>query len=35
VLSEFAEKIEPEKLLAAAHAAPLPWAQRLGYIAFH
>lgn len=32
VLSELGEKIEPEKLVLAAQAAPLPWAQRLGYL---
>jgi predicted transcriptional regulator of viral defense system len=32
VLSELAEKIDPDKLVAAAHAAPLAWVQRLGYI---
>jgi predicted transcriptional regulator of viral defense system len=32
ILSELAEQIEPEKLLAAAQTAPLPWAQRLGYL---
>ena len=32
VLSELAEKIDPEKLAVAARAAPIPWAQRLGYI---
>jgi predicted transcriptional regulator of viral defense system len=32
VLSELAERIEPEKLAAAAAAAPVPWAQRLGYL---
>ena len=32
VLSELAERIDPEKLAAAAAAAPLPWAQRLGYL---
>ena len=32
MLSELAEKIDPEKLAAAAAAAPLPWAQRLGYL---
>lgn len=32
VLSELAERIDPEKLVAAAQTAPLPWAQRLGYL---
>jgi predicted transcriptional regulator of viral defense system len=32
VLSELAEKIEPAELAAAAAAAPVPWAQRLGYL---
>jgi hypothetical protein len=32
VLSELAEKIDPKKLTAAASTAPLPWAQRLGYL---
>jgi predicted transcriptional regulator of viral defense system len=32
ILSELAEKIDPEKLAAAAATAPLPWAQRLGYL---
>jgi predicted transcriptional regulator of viral defense system len=32
VLSELAEKIDPEKLAAVAATAPLPWAQRLGYL---
>lgn len=32
VLSELAEKLDPEKLAVAARAAPIPWAQRLGYI---
>ena len=32
VLSELAEKIDPEKLVAAAEAAPVAWAQRPGYI---
>jgi predicted transcriptional regulator of viral defense system len=31
VLSELAERIDPEKLAAAA-TAPVPWAQRLGYL---
>ena len=32
VLSELAEKLDHEKLAAAARTAPLPWAQRLGYL---
>jgi predicted transcriptional regulator of viral defense system len=32
LLSELAEKIDPEKLVAAAHTAPISWAQRLGYL---
>ena len=28
----FAGKLEPEKIAAAAATAPLPWAQRLGYL---
>lgn len=32
VLSELAEKLDPAKLAAAAAAAPVPWAQRLGYL---
>jgi predicted transcriptional regulator of viral defense system len=32
VLSELAEKIDPHKLAAAAATAPMPWAQRLGYL---
>jgi len=32
VLSELAEKIDPERLAVAARTAPIPWAQRLGYI---
>ena len=32
VLSELAERIDPEKLVVAAAAAPVPWAQRLGYL---
>jgi predicted transcriptional regulator of viral defense system len=32
VLAELAERIEPEKLVAAATAAPIAWAQRLGYL---
>lgn len=32
ILEELAEKINPEKLVAAAQTAPMPWAQRLGYL---
>ena len=32
VLSELAEHLDPERLLAAAQTAPVPWAQRLGYL---
>ena len=32
ILVELAEKIEPKRLVAAAKTAPLPWAQRLGYL---
>ncbi|MCZ6772027.1 MAG: type IV toxin-antitoxin system AbiEi family antitoxin [Proteobacteria bacterium] len=32
ILSELAERIDPEKLVATARSAPLPWAQRLGYL---
>ena len=32
VLSELAERIDPQKLLAATKTAPVPWAQRLGYL---
>jgi predicted transcriptional regulator of viral defense system len=32
VLSELAEVIDPDKLAAAAQTAPVPWAQRLGYL---
>jgi len=32
ILSELAEQIDPEKLVAAARTAPVPWAQRLGYM---
>ena len=32
VLSELAERIDPDKLAAAAATAALPWAQRLGYL---
>lgn len=32
ILSELAEKIDPQKLVRAAESAPVPWAQRLGYL---
>lgn len=32
ILSELAERIDPEKLVAAAKTAPVPWTQRLGYL---
>jgi len=32
VLSELAERIDPDALARAAEAAPLPWSQRLGYL---
>lgn len=32
VLSELAERIDPQKLAAAAATAPVTWAQRLGYL---
>jgi predicted transcriptional regulator of viral defense system len=32
ILAELAEKINPEKLAEAAKTAPVPWAQRLGYL---
>lgn len=32
ILVELAEKIDPKRLVAAAKIAPLPWAQRLGYL---
>jgi len=35
VLSELAEKIDAEKLAAAAETTPVPWAQRLGYLLDH
>jgi predicted transcriptional regulator of viral defense system len=35
VLSELAERIDPGKLVAAADAAPIAWAQRLGYLLEH
>jgi predicted transcriptional regulator of viral defense system len=35
VLGELAEKIDPCKLVVAAHAGPIVWAQRLGYLLDH
>lgn len=35
LLSELVEKIDPDKLVAAAESAPMPWAQRLGYLLDH
>ena len=35
ILSELVEKIDPGKLAAAAATAPIPWAQRLGYLLEH
>lgn len=35
VLAELAERIEPKALAAAATAAPMPWAQRLGWLLEH
>ena len=35
ILVELVEKIDPEKLAAAAATAPVPWAQRLGYLLEH
>lgn len=35
VLSELAERIDPEKLVAVARTAPVGWAQRLGYLLEH
>lgn len=32
VLSELSEQLDPDKLVAAAQTAPLPWAQRLGFL---
>lgn len=32
VLAELAERIDENKLVGAAQAAPVPWAQRLGYL---
>jgi predicted transcriptional regulator of viral defense system len=35
VLSELAGRLDPEKLATAARTAPVPWAQRLGYLLEH
>ena len=35
VLSELAERLDPEKLAAVTETAPVPWAQRLGYLLEH
>lgn len=32
ILSELVERIDPGKLVVAAQTAPIPWAQRLGYL---
>ncbi len=32
ILSELADQIDPARLVAAARTAPMPWAQRLGYL---
>ena len=32
VLAELAERLDPDLLVAAAETAPVPWAQRLGYL---
>jgi predicted transcriptional regulator of viral defense system len=32
IVSELAERLDPQKLVGAAQTAPLPWAQRLGYL---
>ncbi|MDJ0825081.1 MAG: type IV toxin-antitoxin system AbiEi family antitoxin [Rhodobacter sp.] len=32
VISELAEQLDPDKLVMAAKTAPIPWAQRLGYM---
>ncbi len=32
ILSELAEQIDPRKLVTAAETAPVPWAQRTGYL---
>lgn len=35
ILSELSEQIDPQRLVEAARTAPLPWAQRLGYLLEH
>jgi len=35
ILSELTEHIDPQRLVAAAQTAPMPWAQRLGYLLQH
>ncbi len=35
VLSELADRLDPEKLAMAARTVPVPWAQRLGYLLEH
>ena len=35
ILSELAEHIDAQRLAAAAQTAPIPWAQRLGYLLEH
>jgi predicted transcriptional regulator of viral defense system len=32
ILGELADNLDPDKLVAAAQTAPVPWAQRLGYL---
>ena len=32
ILGELADNLDPDKLVAAAQTAPIPWAQRLGYL---
>jgi predicted transcriptional regulator of viral defense system len=32
ILGELADNLDAEKLVAAAQTAPMPWAQRLGYL---
>jgi predicted transcriptional regulator of viral defense system len=32
ILSELADTLDPKKLVVAAQTAPIPWAQRLGYL---
>jgi predicted transcriptional regulator of viral defense system len=35
VLAELAERLDADKLVATARTAPIPWAQRLGYLLDH